>query len=615
MIDPTIFNKNIDFLNASNPVFAQKIAESKLSPETKIIPAKKQGFYLEVSGKPFNSRIDPIQEALRLIEAEDYSQSDLIITGGIGLGYLPYFLAQKYPDKIILTVEQSWEKAHAALWVHDFTPLFKKGKFELVIPESPENIKDYLKSYGTRKVSLLFHRPSYEENKDFYENLKDTVKKFISTKQVNIATLNRFEKLWFKNMILNMSQYIRFKGANSFFDAFHGKPVFLIGAGPSLSKQIPLLKKIQNQYIFIAVNTSLPFLIQNDIIPDFVLAVDPQDKIYRYFIPVIRNKLPKYPILIAEPTLSPKIIKNYPGKTIFCNVGFLKNWVEQFAPDKGELEMGGSVITAAFTFAIKTGANPIIFLGTDMSYSENTLHFRGAELEKEWLYSQNKFFPQDRKQYFFMKKIELIPHQGFYEKEVYTDVRFITYINWLENQFQKTTHSKIINSTEGGIRFQHIVNQPLEKTLDEIKSSVTLKENIDKNIDAEDYLQKKEAFFQELEKIESDIPKLKKTAEKGIRISEKLYRLIEQKKQIDKKDIDALSRIDQDLSAMNLNEILGLSIQTVIHQVSEDFEETLEEKEKNNKDLKTIKYSLILYRGILESADFTINQIQKAKKY
>ena len=66
---------------------------------------------------------------------------------------------------------------------------------------------------------------------------------------------------------------------------------------------------------------------------------------------------------------------------------------------------------------------------------------------------------------------------------------------------------------------------------------------------------------------------------------------------------------------MNLNEILGLSIQTVIHQVSEDFEETLEEKEKNNKDLKTIKYSLILYRGILESADFTINQIQKAKKY
>lgn len=616
MLENQIYQKNIRQLEISNPVFANKIQEVSLQPEYEVFPAKKEGFSLKVKDILFHSKIAPLEEARKIAEKEDFSKQDLIIVGGAGLGYVLPILCNRYPDKQILYIEKSWQILKLAFQTIDFTQILSSGQTEIIVPDDLEAIVDYLRLYQTKKIGIVFHRPSYELYTDFYSEAKKLITRYLTTSEINQATLNRFEKLWFKNLILNMGAYIRTKGVNALFGQFNGRPVFLIGAGPSLRKQLEILKMIQRHYVLIAVNTSLPYLISNGIYPDFVVTVDPQDKVYRYFLPVNRLNLTKFPVLIAEPTISPKIVKNYPGITLFCNVGFLKNWVGQFSGDKGEIEMGGSVITAAFMLALKMGAGPIVFLGTDMSYSEKTLHFRGAELEKEWLFTQNKLDPQEGKQVVFIGRMRLFPHEGFFGQTVYTDSKFITYIQWLEKNFKKYPDAWIINATGGGIRFQGIENKKLEEVLEDLtQKKLNQKIMPDLNLLSGSFSEDREHFLQVLDRLGRELPPLKKTAKEGLEISQKLYDNSEKKIPVNGSLINRLNQIDEKISSFKLSEILSIGLQKIIQEVSEESEEQYTEKEKESKELKAFKSSLLIYSAICESVDYNLAQIKKAKQY
>jgi len=616
MFNQPLFEKNLAVLKENNLIFAQKIQNTNLSEEYQLIPAQKTGTTLKVKNIFFHSKFTPMEEAQRLCAKEDFSQKELLIICGLGLGYLAQAVYQKYPKHLILIIEKDWHILNAALQVTDFSAMLASQKVEIILPESPELILDYLQLYQTRKIGVFFHRPSFDFYPEFYSEIKNIISRFIATREINQATLNRFEKLWFKNMLLNLGTYIQTNGVNEFFAQYQNKPVFLVGAGPSLKKQLPILKTIQHQYLLIAVNTSLPYLTANGIFPDFVVTVDPQDKVYRYFLPVIREKLESYPILIAEPTICPKIVKNYPGRIMFCNVGFLKNWVGQFAGEKGELEMGGSVITAAYLLAVKMQASPIVLLGTDMSYSQNTLHFKGAELEKEWLFTQTRFESQEQKQYSFIKKMRLFPHEGFYGNTVFTDSKFITYIEWLEKNFKKYPQYPVINATEGGIAFKGIENRSLMSVLKELETQEkNIKSNIAYQYLAPNYSANRENFLAVLSTLDRELPLLGKAASQGLEISKKLYLNTRQRKQPDLKLFQKLNQIDTQLASFHFSEIISLGLQKIIQDIAEEAESQYTEEEKASPELKAFKSSILLYSAIEESVIFNLQQIKKARIY
>lgn len=67
-------------------------------------------------------------------------------------------------------------------------------------------------------------------------------------------------------------------GIHNMKEKYLGKPIILISAGPTLNKQLPLYKKIQNSRSFIlgAVGTALSPLISYGITPDFYAIIDAQ---------------------------------------------------------------------------------------------------------------------------------------------------------------------------------------------------------------------------------------------------------------------------------------------------------------------------------------------------
>ncbi|PKL13357.1 MAG: hypothetical protein CVV50_03530 [Spirochaetae bacterium HGW-Spirochaetae-6] len=579
--------------------------------------AKSGDYTLTVGSKAFHSRMDPKKEAERLAQMEDFSRKDWILAGSMGLGYFIPFLAERYPGKRILVIEQDWQLLNLAFKTVDFSKFFESGQLEIAVLEKPGDLVGLLRSKNIRNVGAVFFRPAYEYYGDFFPGLKETLTGFLSSRQVNLATITRFEKLWFRNLIQNMGPFLYYQGVKTLFGAFKNIPAFLIGAGPSLKKHIPELKKIQGTGLLIAVNTSLPYLLEEGIIPDMVVCVDPQDKIFQYFLPVIRNKLPRYPLLIAEPTISAKIARHYPGPVLFCDPGFLEHWLSGFSAAKGEMEIGGSVITAAFVLAKKLGADPIVFLGTDMAYSEKSLHFRGAELEKVWLYGQGKLNPVEHQHYTFLRQFKLEPHPGFFGDTVYTDVKFKTYIRWLEGVFPHTRDGRVVNCTEGGIAFKEIENLPLASLLAGLDERIKGEpgERVYPELINPHFDQEAKALEKIFAALEEELPHLEKLAREGQQVARRLYLQVGRKERLKQNGLARLDEIDRSLSQEKHSEIISISIQKVLHQVTEELSGALSDEEKQNPELKALRQSEMLYEGIGESVSFTLNQVKKAKNY
>jgi len=601
-----ILEKNIKFLEKTNPFIAEKIknADSKDYEFFRI----NEGLYcLTLNKKPIVSRINPLKEAEKKIDSSKINEYDSIVILGIGLGYEIKLLTEQNLNKPIIVLENDINIFKYALNIIDLENMLSNNVIEIILPEDPSLITQTLKLYNIEKPFIIINRQTFEIYKEYYQKALDSINKYIETRIINKATLIRFEKLWLKNVLVNIGYYLYHKGVNSFFQEYNDKPVLIVGGGPSISKAIDTIKKIKDSIYIIAVNTSLSYLIKNDVIPDFVITVDPQDKVYKYFIPVINNDKDKLPLLISEPTISPKIIKKYPKK-VFCQIEFAQEFVYSFSKDRGILETGGSVVTTAFSFARKAGFNPIMFIGIDMAYTNNTLHFKGSELEKDWIFNSYKDKTIETQNYFFMKKLKIIERPGF-NGSVKTDIKFLTYANWLEENFKIYKDKIRIINFSGGLLFENMDNMPLEKMLDVCNLYKTEKK---KEIDDINPEREKEIklFTEVIINAKKEIEEIKKYIEDGIETANKLYRKKEKwKERVE--DIKKLDEIDKKIMNTKAKTILGLSIQKAIHMIESNSETILSEEEKKN-GLEPIKRTIYLYNSINESCDYTINQIEKA---
>ncbi|HOJ50359.1 MAG TPA: DUF115 domain-containing protein [Spirochaetota bacterium] len=599
-----MIEKNINFIKNNSLILFEKISQLKENSSYNFFNTG-NGYSLTVNGKPITSKVNPIKEAQKKVEAYKLDGFDAVVFLGLGLGYELVELLKKDIKIPIIVIEKDVNIFYYFLKIFDLEDIIKKNLIEIIFPEDPSTITETLKLYNIEKPFIVVNRQLFEIYKDYYQSALDSINKYVETRIINKATLIRFEKLWLKNVLVNMGYYLYFKGVNSLYDKFKDTPALIIGGGPSLNRCIDKIKKVKDNVFIISVNTSLAYLLDNGIVPDFVVTVDPQDKIYKYFIPVLNKK--ELPILIAEPTITPKIVRKYP-RILFSQIEFAKDFVLSFSKDRGVLETGGSVVTTAFSFARKIGANPIMFIGVDMSYTTDTLHFKGSELEKDWIFNSNKNKTIESLNYFFMRKFKLIEKEGFHGS-VKTDIKFMTYANWLEENFKLYKDKiRIINFSEG-LLFKYIENRAIDDISDICAEYTKDKHYLIDTVNSE-YNKEANLFIGKINYYENEINYIKKILENGIIIAERLYNKIKNGKR-DLNELKELDKIDKKIMESESKTILGLSIQKAIYEIEEE-KVVLTNEERENKELGVIKKSLYLYRSILESCEYTLNQIKKS---
>lgn len=613
----SVYQNNLNALKKITPSLCRKLEDQTSDGNIyRSIDSEKGVPTIEVStGKTrllLHSKKDPLGEARRFVRSNINGNEQMITVVGFGLGYHIEELLRTTKIPVILIIEPSLTILKTALKTRDLSIIFNSGR--VMITQDPEFTKHELIDMVPphTSIKLLVLRPYFHLFPEEVNKAQDTFFSFSNTRQINTATLKRFDRLWTKNTFKNISFFFSLHGINELTNILKGIPAIVICAGPSLDADLELLGACQKNCFIMAVDTTVKPLLKRGITPDFAVTVDPQF-INSFFLSSVSGGSSHesgLPVLVADPAVYPSTLRNYKGPRVLTSSVFSPGKIiEQFAGEKGSIAAGGSVSVAAFDLARITGADPIILLGLDLSYGGGKTHFSGSFMETYILSRINRF---KGAQSYYTRYIKEGHPALLSDKNgniVYSDKRLLLYRSWFENQAPGTA-SRVINATAGGLNIEGIENIPLkELRLTDLDDLISRKE-LEKRI--HDLLKTGTVDISRVSKIndylvsvESNLKELKAL---GIRAADFSRELISSSKiDPDNKIREELDKLDKRiLSFKDESQLISMVLQSSINEIVNMPADT--------KEKEVLDTSLKLYRSIEEGAGFLLDLIKYSKK-
>ena len=148
----------------------------------------------------------------------------------------------------------------------------------------------------------------------------------------------------------------------------------LVSTGPSLMKQIPLLKEIQESVTILCIDASFPILYKHGIKPDIVFSLERVEATAGFY-----EDLPKEAfddvVFSLTSIVHQKLLNNVKSENIQMSMRPF-NYLRYFKNDPwGYIGKGMSAANMAFEFAYYSGFKKVVLIGQDLAFSkEGTSH-------------------------------------------------------------------------------------------------------------------------------------------------------------------------------------------------------------------------------------------------
>jgi hypothetical protein len=84
-----------------------------------------------------------------------------------------------------------------------------------------------------------------------FEDFIDVLKNFIAETIMRIKTEASLSEIWFRCYMSNIPHILKSSPIDNLYNSFKNKPAIIVSAGPSLNKNINLLKDYQDKAIII----------------------------------------------------------------------------------------------------------------------------------------------------------------------------------------------------------------------------------------------------------------------------------------------------------------------------------------------------------------------------
>lgn len=419
-----------------------------------------------------DNSVDDINNKLK--EFEEFDNYYALYFFGIGSGIFYKKLLNNAVHKKIYIFEPEIELLYIVFNLIDFSKdivahrLIINISHEMNLTKIKEIIDDntaiYLKKY----------------NLDIYSNYYD---KYLE----KVKELNSIILLFFKHVLQNKGNsledtLIGYKNSlNKMFYMFkrasitqlagsvkNRKNAIMTATGPSLKKQLPLLKKNQDYFTILCVDASFPILVKAGIKPDIVLSMERGEATAKFYKETAKESFKDVVFLIAtvchDETFSAIEEKNG------LIVPFLRADTHNIAlglDEWGYLGGGLSSANYLFNFANNADFENFVFIGQDLAYGKDgSSHSQGHVYGKDEI-KDDKF-------------VGYVPAYGG-DGEVATMKYWKIFLNDLVVQIASSKRYKnmnIYNSTEGGARIVGSTEIPFKKYCDEILDTSAKKDNI-----------------------------------------------------------------------------------------------------------------------------------------
>ncbi|EJG9989456.1 motility associated factor glycosyltransferase family protein, partial [Campylobacter jejuni] len=149
----------------------------------------------------------------------------------------------------------------------------------------------------------------------------------------------------------------------------------VVSAGPSLAKQLPLLKAYQDKAVIFCADGALSILEKEGIIPDYVTNLDCRDLAVKFF----QNKENlKQSIIALECATHPNVVHSLKAENCMIVLRNKALYQRFNLNDFGYIDTGTHVSHFSYTLALALGFKNIIMIGQDLAFDkEGNSHSKG----------------------------------------------------------------------------------------------------------------------------------------------------------------------------------------------------------------------------------------------
>jgi len=404
---------------------------------------------LECGRHLIHSAYDPQREAATLIQPALKTNPELLLIFGLGLGYHLECIVQKMKKVQVIVFEPSQQ-------VHQI--YLQKGRLSqgpkdwLSITTHLEEFnevfsKRYIYRPGDPSLGLLILPPYARLFPAELARFKENLNRMVTRKASNVDTIARKKRLWFENFQENIPHLLECPDLTSLSGLFQNIPCFLVGAGPSLSKNVNFLKEAKDRSLIFCANAALARLAQEGVQPDITGILEGID-VSSHIRGV--TGIPSSYLAIDATSHPNHFAIEAKGRFVFHT----QKWTADLLGNDIFSPNGGHVTSAGFTIAVILGCNPIILVGQDLAFDGEKLHAEGT--------MGPAFVPEGSK---------LIPLEGFDGKPVLSHHTMLSYLLWYEESAsylrRKDPQRILLNATEGGAKISGIPNVPLREAVEQ----------------------------------------------------------------------------------------------------------------------------------------------------
>ncbi|WP_052784942.1 motility associated factor glycosyltransferase family protein [Campylobacter coli] len=447
-----LFNKNIEAL--SNILLKESLKEIKSSKFELILGKDNLDINLkDTSDNTFlyENVIDELNSMLNTYN-DKYLLYPVLYFYGFGNGVLFKALLQNKNHQHIVVFEKDIEIIWIMFHILDFSSELQNSRL-MVLNTNKLEIQDYNELCSSKpffqfsRIYFLelmshyyerFHEDILGLNKKLAENFKNSI---VSYGNDSTDTLQGIEQF-----VYNLPQMITHPSYKELLSKRKGisDTAIIVSTGPSLTKQLPLLKKYASKATIFCADSSYPILAKHGIKPDYVCMLE-RTEITAEFFNHDFGEFDKDIVFICAGVVHPKAIEYLKGRNLVITQKVLAFPYYINLKDFSYAAVEFSVAHMSYFLSVLLNHKNIIFIGQDLAYAEN-----GNSHPDDYQNSAN----YESQMY---KHILTEAYGG--KKEIKTHEVWIFFKQILEAMIIKY-HITTYNCTEGGARIKGTIEKP-----------------------------------------------------------------------------------------------------------------------------------------------------------
>ena len=330
-----------------------------------------------VNGVRLHSYYNPQKEADHFAESvsSDFEPSYVLVVEP-ALSYCAQPLHQRFPQAVLCCIRLSSEFAlYDDLWQKVFyapdTKASKGGQMNEILAEQ---IFSFMAEEGVCSCAFVSWKPSetaFPKEASFaWHQIRKAVQKAMTV----LSTRKYFAKRWAKNA-LRLSLFAKKTARIEQGDA----AVVVCASGPSLKRNIPLLRKYRSRFFLVALSSALSVLLYRGEHPDLCVSTDGGYWAKLHLSGLDKNSIPLslategscFSHIIEESTLIPLVYPSGCSKTIIKEAGLTGLSATRCGTVSG---------TAAY-LALSITRGDVFFCGLDLAAGKGFAHAQPNSLE------------------------------------------------------------------------------------------------------------------------------------------------------------------------------------------------------------------------------------------